>query len=174
MKTINELIASGTEADLKEAATQIYDGLLYLVNTFVPTVQLSKAEWDAVAPAVVEKLQTPVEEEDEENPTQPTDAPGDDIETTPSKADLVVTYVKPAGSKLSLPAKETRSFVVGETYEFKTPVFKGFTADKTVLTGTMTAAGKTETVTYTKDTAVTGTGAGAQNTPGANQPANPG
>ena len=174
MKSINELIASGTEADLKAAATQIYDGMLYMINTFLPTVQLSKDEWDVVAPSVVEKMQTPVEEEDEENPKQPTDAPGDDVDVTPSKADLVVTFVKPANSRLSLPSKATRSFVVGEAYEYSCPVFKGFTADKPTLSGTMTAAGKKETVTYTKDTTVTGSGAGAQNTPGTNEPTIPG
>ena len=173
MKSINELIASGTEADLKAAATQIYDGMLYMINTFLPTVQLSKDEWDAVAPSVVEKMQTPVDTSSTSTPTT-TDAPGDDVDVTPSKADLVVTFVKPANSRLSLPSKVTRSFVVGEAYEYSCPVFKGYTADKPTLTGTMTAAGKTETVTYTKDNTVTGSGAGAQNTPGTNEPTIPG
>ena len=142
MATVNELIAGG---EVKEAAKVLSAGLLYIFNNYVPNVQLTKEEWATVAPELVKELQTP----SSDTPAEPTDDPGDDVVVTPTKADLVVKFAAAAGTTVELPATYTRTYTVGKKYSYNVPTIEGATPNKTSLSGTMTAAGVTETITYT-------------------------
>ncbi len=50
----NELLKTNPD----EAAEIIVDGLRLLINTSVPGVYMTKVEWDAILPKVVEKMST--------------------------------------------------------------------------------------------------------------------
>ena len=143
MKTVNELIA---EENFTEAAEVVYQALLYLINNYVPNIELTKEEWDLVAPSVVAKMEEPTTEEEEDEDTE---EPGDDVEIVPTKADLVVTF---EGEGVTLPPTYKRTYVIGRKYNYIPPKIDGYTASPEQLTGTMTAEGVEETITYTADT----------------------
>ena len=142
MATVNELIAGGK---VKEAAKVLSAGLLYIFNNYVPNVQITKEEWATVAPELVKELQTP----SSDTPGTPTQDPGDDVIVTPTKADLVVEFKAAEGSTIEVPETYTRTYTVGKKYNYNVPTIAGATADKTTISGTMTAKGVKETVTYT-------------------------
>jgi uncharacterized repeat protein (TIGR02543 family) len=66
---------------------------------------------------------------------------------------LTIKYVDENG--VTLASDYVGTFAYGETYSVTSPVIDGYTTSQTVVTGTMGAANKTVTVTYTKN-AVTG------------------
>ena len=65
-------------------------------------------------------------------------------------APLTVQYVYEDQSQAA--PTHTESVVIGTEYSVTSPTINGYTPDKPVVSGTMTASGVTETVTYTKRT----------------------
>ena len=63
-------------------------------------------------------------------------------------APLTVQYIYEDNSQAA--PTHTESVVIGAEYSVTSPTINGYTPDKPVVSGTMTAGGVTETVTYTK------------------------
>ena len=140
MKNINELIAEGK---LAEAAAIMYDAVLGIINVGSPKMDLSREEWDKVAPELVKKMQDPTKPV----PT-PTPGPGDDVEVLDKKAELVVNFEVPEGYKA--PKAVKKQIYVSLTYKVTAPEIEGLEPDKEVVTGKMTEDGAEETITYTE------------------------
>lgn len=63
---------------------------------------------------------------------------------------LTINYVYEDGSEAA--TSHSSTLTVGNTYSVNSPTINGYTADKTVVSGTMPAENVVETVTYTKRT----------------------
>lgn len=138
MVNVNELIAEGK---LDDAASVLYDAFMCMINAQTNKINLTRSEWDKVAPKLIEKMQNP------ETVKVPTDEPGDDIDILSEKANLVVSFVVPEGFKA--PDKITKKIYIGTKYNVPVPVIAGLeTTD--VIEGTMTEEGADVTVTYTE------------------------
>lgn len=144
MVNIKKLIADG---NVNDAVEILYNGLRTLFNNHIPGVNLTRDEFAAVTPTLLNKLQDPGSITKE-----PTDAPGDDIEIVPSKGRLTIHFVGPEGDEdFRAPYDVSKAYNVGATYTYLVPTVAGYTADQTEVTGIMTADGVEETVTYAKN-----------------------
>ena len=142
MGKINDLI---TEGELKAAAAIVYDTIYTIITSGSPRVNLSRAEFDKIAPELIKKMQNPVEEK------EPTDAPGDDVNIVDSTktAELKVTFDGPDG--MILPKEVTKKIIIGLKYTYNAPEIEGYIAEPKVLTGKMTEEGATGTIVYSID-----------------------
>lgn len=132
MSKISELIAA---EKLDDAAEVLYDTLY---NVLKVGNDITREDFAKVAPKLVEKLQSPAKT------SEKTDAPGDDAEVV--KYGVLKVTLKGKGLQTKT---VNQKYVVDSTYKYTVPTVKGYTADKTELTGTMTEKGVEETVTYT-------------------------
>ena len=141
---INDLIADNK---LDEAAVEICEAFRFMLNASGMRIQLSKDEFYKVLPNVLEIMSDGLPESEDT-----TDTPGDDITVNPATATLTVEFEGPEDDKgwKKLP-DYTSTYAVGATYYFAPYTVVGYTASENLVTGTMTAAGVTKTITYTKD-----------------------
>jgi len=142
--SVKTLIAEGK---LEAAAVEIVEALRHILSRSGLGISLTKDEFFAVMPTVIEVLTEGLPEKGE-----PTDAPGDDIEVLPATANLTVKFEGPKDDNDFEKFKPfTKKYAVGATYTFVPYTVVGYTPDQNLITGKMPAAGKEVTITYTKD-----------------------
>lgn len=144
MVDLNEMIEDGK---LVEAASVLYDVIMCIINEQSPQLSVTRENWKKVTPKLVEAFQDP-----SIVIPDPTEDPGDDIEILKDKAPLNITYLGPEeNAEFKNPANVKKQIYVGATYKVVSPEVEGFTPDKAVVTGKMTAEGVDEIVTYSEN-----------------------
>lgn len=139
--SINELIA---EKKYEAAAEMLYNGLLYMFNTVVPNVGLTKEEFELVAPKLVEKLQDPTKK-----PVEPTPEPGDDVVIVKPTATLEISFNGP--KNIELPPTIKKEIRIGGDYEYYPMTLDGYKPQPEKVSGKMVKDGVKVTVTYIED-----------------------
>lgn len=135
MHNINQLIAEG---NLSDAASILYDSFYTILTTGSPRVNISRVEFDKVAPELVKKLQNPV----------PVD-PGADIVDKNNTAPLVIKFVGPDG--ICIPKDVKKKIIVGLNYKYTAPIIEGLVAVPESVEGNMTTEGVEATIVYELD-----------------------
>jgi hypothetical protein len=135
MHNINQLIAEG---NLSDAASILYDSFYTILTSGSPRVNISRAEFDKVAPELVKKLQNPDKAD-----------PGVDIIDKANTAPLIINFVGPAG--ICIPKDIKKKIIIGLKYKYAAPVIKGLIAVPESVEGTMTENGVETTIVYGVD-----------------------
>lgn len=135
MHTINQLIAEG---NLSDAASILYDSFYTILTNGSPRVNISRTEFDKVAPEFVKKLQNPDKDDSavviiDRNNTAP----------------LVIKFVGPYG--IRIPKDVKKKAIVGFKYRYTAPVIEGLIAVPESVEGTMTENGVETTIVYGVD-----------------------
>lgn len=151
VKNVRALI---DEEKFEEAADVILQTLATIINTHAVMISVTKKDLLAIGPALISMLSGSSESDDEgEEAEEPekTDAPGDDIEITPSTGTLTITYVAPEGDyDIRVPSTIVRNYTVGQRYKVYANTIRGYTVSPKKATGVMTADGVTVEFVYTK------------------------
>lgn len=138
MPNINQLIAEGK---LNDAASILYDSFYTILTSGSPRVNISRAEFDKVAPELVKKLQ---------NPDKPdVEVPIIDKNVT---ATLSVKFVGPDG--IYVPKDIKKKIIVGLNYKYTAPLIEGLVAVPESVEGTMIPEGIETTIVYGVDPTV--------------------
>lgn len=135
MGDINKLIADGR---LSDAASILYDSVYTIITSGSPRVNISRAEFDKVAPELIKKLQNP-----DVNPNE------GDVINIKNCAPLVIKFAGPDGVKL--PKDLNKKIIVGARYSFEAPIIDGLKASPQFIEGVMTKEGAEVVVTYESD-----------------------
>lgn len=137
MGDINKLIADGR---LSDAASILYDSVYTIITSGSPRVNISRAEFDKVAPELIKKLQKP-----DVNPNE------GDVINLKNCAPLIIKFVGP--DRVKLPKDLNKKIIVGARYSFEAPIIDGFKAFPSFIEGVMTEEGAEVVVTYDDDVA---------------------
>lgn len=135
MHTINQLIAEG---NLSDAASILYDSFYTILTNGSPRVNISRTEFDKVAPEFVKKLQNPDKDDS-----------GVVIIDRNNTAPLVIKFAGPDG--IRVPKDVKKKAIVGLKYKYTAPVIKGLIAVPESIEGTMIEEGVETTIVYDVD-----------------------